>query len=413
MLSNALSGDVITVHVGWGLDFKALMAKAVTAAQAQLTQTFQTAVSNALGAWNAASPSPMGANDWEVAWGPQALVVAPVPLSYDIITGNAKFDAANAVAVFHSKTLGRYVVGIAATNYVSGYDWIVEDFTTNEVTAWAGALQVWNGKQNSTTPSSSVPCLSQGTFTGISNLLSMTDTVTTKQTLIAWLKSVTPAAGSTLTFTGHSLAGALSPTLAMACFDPNDGLLKGAAWSVGETMIYPTAGATPGNGPFADLVNGAGFGGTDGAQPWQKWNTDLFNNLDIVPRAWDPATMQALPQIYSAYYDKLTVDLLSALVNKAIDHASAGVATAGPYTSIKRAPLNGVTTADAANEFVYCYDVLLHALPEKEWLTLPEAAASQDKPTNQTKISWTDQLLFQHTTAYGRIILGKAPEPVG
>lgn len=412
MLANAASGPSISVHVGWAINLQPLLAKATAAAQAQLTQTLNEAVATQLTNFNTANPPTLGASDWKVVWGPQVFVVGPVKGSYDIITGNAKFNATNAMAAFYSQTLGRYVVAIAATNPSSWYDWLTEDFDTNNVVAWDGALQVWNGKTNTITPSAQIPCLSQGTFIGISNLLGMVDTVTTNKTLIGWLTSFNPASGDTLTFCGHSLAGALSPTLTAACFDSSAGLLTGTEWKAANAMIYPTAGATPGNGPFATLVAGLGLGGTNGSQPWQLWNQDLHNNLDIVPRAWDPASMQALPQIYSAYYDKVTIDLLNALVNKAIAHAAAGVAVAGPYAAINPAYLNGTSAADAANEFVYDYQVTIEGQKQTEELTIPEADASPYSPTKQTTVSWTTQLLFQHTTAYGRIILGKSPEPV-
>lgn len=411
-LSNAASGSDIIVPVGRARNLQPLIEKATAVAQAQLTQNLQQVISSQLQTWNAATPATLGASDWQVAWGPQVFVVGPVKGSYDIITGNAKFNAANAMAVFHSPTLGRYVVAIAATNPVSWYDWLTEDFDTNNVVAWEGALQVWNGQTNTVNPSAQIPCLSEGTYIGISNLLGMVDSVTTNKTLIGWLKSFNPAGGDTLTFCGHSLAGALSPTLTAACFDPAAGLLTGTEWKAANAMIYPTAGATPGNVPFASLVAGLGLGGTNGSQPWQLWNQDLRNNLDIVPRAWDPASMQALPQIYSAYYDKLTIDLLNAAVNQAISHAAGGVAVAGPYAAINPAYLNGTTDADAANEFIYDYRVTIDGHKQIEQLTIPEAEASPYHPSHQKSVSWKTQLLFQHTTAYGRIILGKPPEPL-
>lgn len=410
-LSNKANKVSISLHVGWAVNLKPLLEKATAAAQVQFTHNLTVAVADQLKTWNTASPPTLGASDWQVAWGPQTFVVGPTKGSYDVITGDAKFTITNAMVGFHSPSLGRYVVAIAATNASSWYDWLTEDFDTNNVVAWEGALQVWNGKTNTITPSDQIPCLSQGTFTGISNLLGMVDTVTTNKTLIGWLTSFSPASGDTLTFCGHSLAGALSPTLTATCFDSTAGLLSGTGWKAANAMIYPTAGATPGNGPFATLVAGLGLGGTNGSQPWQLWNQDLHNNLDIVPRAWVPASMQALPQIYSAYYDKTTIDLLNALVNKAVAHAAGGAAVAGPYAAINPAFLNGTTSDAAADEFVYDYQVTIEGHQQTEQLTIPEAAASPYSPADPSTVSWTTQLLFQHTTAYGRIILGAPPEP--
>jgi hypothetical protein len=199
----------------------------------------------------------------------------------------------------------------------------------------------------------------------------------------------------------------------MAAFDPTAGLLKNSTWTVEQAQAYPTAGATPGNGPFAQLFNGAGFGGSSGTQPWQLWNTDLYNYLDIVPRAWNKELLTALPPIYKAYYDDLTV--LDATIKVALADAALGELVAGPYTSINRAGLNGETSADAANEFAYQYTVTIDnnmsAATATELMTLPQAAQSTQSPTDKTDISWPSQLLFQHTKAYSELILGEGPTP--
>ncbi|MEN9864973.1 MAG: hypothetical protein RL748_563 [Pseudomonadota bacterium] len=52
-------------------------------------------------------------------------------------------------------------------------------------------------------------------------------------------------ANDTLIFTGHSLAGALSPTMAMFLYsDPAN-----SGWK--SIHVQPSAGATPGNAAFA------------------------------------------------------------------------------------------------------------------------------------------------------------------
>lgn len=413
LLSNGASGSVLTIKLGEGFDFPALLKEAAEQAQATLTENLKQSFADAILANNTANPSPLGANDWTTVWGPQVFVVPPEFSSIDWISRTVKCNATNAMAVVFSPSLKRYIVAIAATNFVSAYDWLVEDFNVKSVVAWEGALQAWAGNKNATSPSSKIPCISSATNTGITNLLGMTDTVITKKSLMDFLASV-DSSGCTLTFTGHSLAGALSPTLVMAAFDPTAGLLKNAAWTVGQAQAYPTAGATPGNAPFAQLFNGTGFGGSNGTEPWQLWNTDLYNNLDIVPRAWDKELLKALPQIYKAYYDDLVV--LDASIKVALADAALGEMIAGPYTSINRSNLNGETPADAANEFAYQYTVTIdNDLAEAsatELMTLPQAAQSTQSPTDKTDISWPRQLLFQHTVAYSELILGKAPAPV-
>ncbi|KAF9493529.1 hypothetical protein BDN71DRAFT_1591053 [Pleurotus eryngii] len=67
-----------------------------------------------------------------------------------------------------------------------------------------------------------------------------------KQTIVEFLAIVPPT--SRLMFTGHSLGGALSPTVALALLKA--GLLKDAS---GNIFTYPTAGPSPGNRPFEAL----------------------------------------------------------------------------------------------------------------------------------------------------------------
>ncbi|PPK72396.1 hypothetical protein B0F88_104190 [Methylobacter tundripaludum] len=412
LLSNAVSGQFLTIKLGDRIDFPALLKEAAAEAQATLTTQLKQDFAGAILENNTANPPPLGANDWTTVWGPQVFVIPPEFHSINWLTHSVKCNATNAMAVVFSPSLQRYIVAIAATNFVSAYDWLIEDFNVKSVVAWEGALQAWAGNKNATSPSSKIPCISSATNTGITNLLAMTDTVITHQSLIDFLASV-DSSGCTLTFTGHSLAGALSPTLAMAAFDPTAGLLKNSTWTVEQAQAYPTAGATPGNGPFAQLFNGAGFGGSNGTQPWQLWNTDLYNYLDIVPRAWNKELLTALPPIYKAYYDDLTV--LDATIKVALADAALGELVAGPYTSINRAGLNGETSADAANEFAYQYTVTIDnnmsAATATELMTLPQAAQSTQSPTDKTDISWPSQLLFQHTKAYSELILGEGPTP--
>lgn len=410
MTSNYVSGANLPVHLDSGLDLPKILEKARIQAEASFTQKLQDYFATTISSNNSTNPPPLGANDWQTVWGPQVFVVGPVLGSVNWITRTAKFNATNAMAVVFSPSLKRYIIAIAATNYVSIYDWLIEDVAVNTVVAWEGALQAWAGKKNTVIPKSSIPCISTGTYTGITNLLGMIDTVITKQSLMDFLNSIKES-GCTLTFTGHSLAGALSPTLAMAAFDPTAGLLKNPNITVGQAQCYPTAGATPGNKPLADLFNNTKFAGGNGTQPWQMWNTDLYNNLDIVPRAWVARNMKALPTIYSAYYDKATVLAMTGLVDSAVAFAVSGELIAGQYTSINRAALNGETTADAANEFVYQYDITVQGSPMTELMTLPQAAQSPYHPTNKTNVNLGKQLLFQHTTAYGQLILGHQPTP--
>jgi hypothetical protein len=102
-------------------------------------------------------------------------------------------------------------------------------------------------------------------------------------TLPDFLATRQPPAGSYLTFTGHSVGGALCPILAETL------LLNGStkAFSKDKIAVYPTAGPSPGNNKFA-LQFTADFPPkfppkSDG---FEAWNCNIVNSLDIVPRAY-------------------------------------------------------------------------------------------------------------------------------
>lgn len=405
--ANAVCDTIVKVSLDPTVSKPEALKTAATDAAAELTAQLKTALDTAIGNANKTAPPLLGAADWTIVWGPQVLCIDPEVASVHWAPFyTAKFSAANAVYVAYSQSLNRYIVAIAGTNPISFYDWLSEDFNTATVVPWEGALQVWTGGTNTTPPSTTVPCISQATFTGISNLLGIIDTVITRQTLVAFLAGVAPG-GATLTFTGHSLGGALSPTLALACFDPTHGLLKGSQWAVGSAMVYPTGGATPGNAAFAAAFNTAGWGGCNGDQPWQAWNTNLYNNVDVVPHAWGAAMLDLIPAYYATCYDMITTDLIKALVAEARRIAAKGEAVAGSYTPIRNQSLNPTGVAAAADEFIHRTTVDVQGLPVPENLTIPEATAAGG--IDQTTVSWTSQAVFQHTTAYGRLILQRPP----
>ena len=100
-------------------------------------------------------------------------------------------------------------------------------------------------------------------------------------------------------FTGFSLGGTLSPTLALA-LKKDTGVFQ----NTDEVLTYPIAGASPGNDAFAKLfadkfpkiplTGGSGY---------KVWNGNVANSLDIVPQAWSTDSRQSqnlgkIPGIY-------------------------------------------------------------------------------------------------------------------
>lgn len=266
------------------------------------------------------NPSLAG-GDWKVVWGPCVYSRRPTLPS----------SATNAMYVAYSAKLSTYVVAIAATNSTSLYDWVVEDGDVSPIyqAKWPVVLPFVAKAHLPYLPIQ--PAISAGTATGISNLLTqpaMVDSV--NGTLQSFLNHVA-SKDSTLIFCGHSLAGALSPTLALYLYPQP----ANTAWK--QVLVLPTAGASPGNAPFAKAFAQAYPPTPSGVSaPYGQWNVDYANAHDVVPHAWNqlenivqPADAQGnYPSIYGVLNPSLGKDLREALL------AARALAFGGDYMNI-------------------------------------------------------------------------------
>jgi hypothetical protein len=224
--------------------------------------------------YNQAGAQQLAGGDWSVVWGP-VVILPPGTVGTD--------TAANSMYVAYSPSNAMYVVAIAGTDFTSVYDWLEEDFYVDPpLVAWPlSAQDLCQG----TVTDPSVAGVSVATCTGITNLKSMTGSSAAGPgavSLYDFLTSGVPAGtqqSSTLVFTGHSLAGALSPTLA---FDYK--LNGGGSW--GTMRVLALAGPTPGNTAFSNAFVAA-FPQAQSDDNKLPWNTNFRNALDIVPHAWD------------------------------------------------------------------------------------------------------------------------------
>jgi hypothetical protein len=107
-----------------------------------------------------------------------------------------------------------------------------------------------------------------------------------------------------IVFTGHSLGGALAPTLALTLL-----LSKALVVESGglDALVYPTAGPSPGNLNFQTLCSGSFPSSSATKEKYKYWNTNIINSLDIVSQAWciDPTleprqNMTNIPGIYGS-----------------------------------------------------------------------------------------------------------------
>ncbi|PPU92034.1 lipase family protein [Xanthomonas albilineans] len=313
-------------------------------------QALQADYQKVLMATLASPPVPQTIGVWELAWGPQ------------VWQAENSNRSDNAMCVVKTRNLGDiagdvYVVVITATNAFSLYDWVVEDFdvakvvdfSTYDPTASTAPVRLLH-------PSQTNPVISMGTALGVWHLLNMVSPpsgVSPGDTLDGFLKKVT-SSGASVIFAGHSLGGALSPT--MATWFKNAHRLDECT----AVYCYPTAGPTPGNAAFAQLCTRV-LPPTSG-NGYRVWNRVLWNAYDVVPHGWDLAMLEQIKTLYA----NAPMLLINAIVDIAKQYASSsGIA----YCQIANQRLSGT----------------LSGIPTTLW-------------------EFIEQAETQHTTAYAALI---------
>lgn len=218
--------------------------------------------------------------DWRSVWGPSVFAV----------NDGIASRATNTMFVAHSPSLNFYVVAIAGTNFDSLSDWLKEDGNV-----WPAKMAMYPVAIPYREPDNDLPLnastryVSGASAEGISRLLTKLSDPATKKDVREYLESVANA-DRTLVFTGHSLGGALSPTLAMQLYGPS-GTATGT-WS--DVLVQPSAGASPGNFAFAEAYTQAFPKKPTGLPtPFDSWNVNYANKRDVVPHAWN-----RLEQVY-------------------------------------------------------------------------------------------------------------------
>lgn len=402
-LAGMASVPPISEELDKSLPFLQAIAKAQAAAQTYLTNLFIKNLSAALA--DPAVQQQIG-SDWTVVWGPSTVVIAPSSVNWQ--AGIATFTATNSAYMVRSQSQNRYVLAIAGTNPSSWFDWIFEDLFLLPGITWQSALQAW-GQSGvpATATSPSMPNLTTGTFVGITNVLGLQDP-NTQATLTSFLRGLSIGAGDTLTVTGHSLGGALSPTLALALIDPLGPL---SSLPKGQVLAYPTAGPTPGNTVFAERY--LEFLPASVAQHgWQTWNADLWNTYDLVPRAWGVDTLLALPAFYalSEEYGFADIARLSLVAGAGAEYSRSFAATAGTPGRLNTAsiPGNFATSFWPSDCFAYEYQPSGGQL---EYLTKPQAKARGIPDSDLKPIPLLEQVAYQHIQAYMTFIVPDVVPP--
>lgn len=291
-----------------------------------------------------AEPATLAAiGPWSTVWGPAIFEHRPHDWS---LPANSIYVAANA-------DQSVFVVGIAGTNPFSIYDWTQEDLDVEHTATWVSAFP---SLQPYGVPSGvrGTPFVSAATALGVNDLLGLAvidGLPGAGQSLLTFLQSL-PASTTgqaTLIFCGHSLAGALSPTLALALFNPSGGKLDLSSWQ--HVYVYPTAGPTPGNESLRGFLASV-FPPVAASEPqlypYQVWNQNVWNTIDVVPHAWKLSRLLEVPTLYPTSWLRVPFALEAGVafaVYRSIRGAEyqppQGGEPAGPYEELANQPLQG------------------------------------------------------------------------
>ena len=298
--------------------------------------------------------------DWDPIWGP--CVYSKNPTAANVVSDNT-------MMMVYSPSQATIVIAIAGTNPDSVFDWSSEDFAVSTMVSWSSVVGTNNVPANA--------YISTGTDTGLQILLGMPantgatgspDLITALSNFLA-LES-TPS-GLTLAVTGHSLGGALSPTMAAYL---NDILQNGNNWNstnkvTGKIQAWPTAGPTPGEQNFASHLE------TSLAY------TSQYNIVDAVPHAWGKIDLALIPFLYGFNLpNSPDVDALVLYLENQANQAPY------PYVQANRTSLPGTfsATVDAAAQTEF-----------ETWVNKFPALQ-----TYETLFRYLCQVGYQHTSAY-------------
>ena len=200
------------------------------------------------------------ADKWTLAWGP-AVYRFPI----------AKYDDNMMYVVRHVESSSELAIVIRGTDPPALDDWLAEDFDVDDQVGWPAG----DGD----------PKISKAISEGLHILVQKLEAPENLTTFLTNEARKAHPAGLTLHVTGHSLGGALSPTLALWLHDNK------SQWDPqGKAVIsvYPLAGPTPGNTAFANYYDSV-LGNT---------TYRLWNPFDVVPRAWNHESMGTMADLY-------------------------------------------------------------------------------------------------------------------
>jgi hypothetical protein len=327
-------------------------------------------------------------DDWTTVWG---------PIVYSSDPGANSVVADNTMILFNSPSQNLFVLAIAGTNIDSMYDWFKEDFAVNSRVSWSSIV----GSDVHIPFKDLLAAVSGGAATGLQTLLGMQDS--NGNTMI---DALTTAVGkltntATLAVAGHSLGGALSPTMALYLHDIQQ---TSSNWNtsgnINSIQAWPTAGPTPGNGSWASYYEYVV--GTELSQYGAPLSyTSKYNTLDVVPQAWQKSTLANVPTIYEPNISQPKGSNPTEVITGVL---AVGAVLNSVDTSNLLSLFNQVTPwTSMAGTFDTTTDTGIKNKLQNIGLVIPsELSAYQDYFVNLAR--FLAQMAFQHTTAYNTLL---------
>jgi hypothetical protein len=224
----------------------------------------------------------IGGTDYELVWGPAVF-------AFNFGGLFPKFSDNTLIVVQSKSDPSQYVVATAGTDSVSIADWVLEDF-------WTGMTVPWAYGTATTDPRISVASLLGLTICQM--LVPCAGLPGAGSSLKEFLKAAVAGSSSplTITTTGHSLGGSLSPLMALWLRDTQGtaNIHPKELWdpSSSATLIaYSFAGATSGDVNWANHFDSE----FDAQHAFRVWN-----QYDVVPHAWNVTDIAETPTLYSS-----------------------------------------------------------------------------------------------------------------
>jgi hypothetical protein len=246
---------------------------------------------------------------WELTWG-CAIYQNNTKDSFSNLNDHTMYVAKNT----DNTEIDQYVISIAGTSPFSLQNILLENVNVGKATPW-NAGQPWKSGET-INQDNGQPAVSAGMCRALKYLT--TQMWDGNVLLLDYLKQVTSQASKPveITVAGHSLGGAMAPSLALLLVD------RQAEWDEKKTAtvkVVALAGFSPGNEAFANYYDATLGDKTD----------RLWNQSDIVPNLWEIESMRKIPAIYEP---ELPSNIAISVLLKRLEEFS----QAQNYTQIKR-----------------------------------------------------------------------------